>query len=188
VVWKARELGLELEEKSAKTKKILEEIKLLEARGYEFEAAEASFELLIRRLLKNYEPFFCLLEYHISIRSLPQKNYEVCEATVKIEVQGRRRYTVAEGDGPVHALDSALRAALLEVYPEIERIRLTDYKVRIVDPSRGTEAPIRVLVESSDGVIRWTTVGASTNIVEASWLALVDSVEYYLLRCRRKEA
>ncbi|CAF0703342.1 citramalate synthase [Candidatus Methylacidithermus pantelleriae] len=182
IAWKAKELGLEMEDRSPKTKRILEEIKRLEARGYEFEAAEASLELLMRRVLGNYQPFFRLLEYHVSIRSLPVRAYEVCEATVKIEVQGKRRYTVAEGDGPVHALDNALRAALQEAYPQIERIRLTDYKVRIVDPSRGTEASIRVLVESSDGTARWTTVAASTNIVEASWLALVDSIEFYLLR------
>jgi len=182
VMMKARELHIELQEKAPETLQILERIKQLENEGYEFEGADASFELLVRKTLQHHPAFFELLEYHISLRKTPSRNYESCEATVRISVNGEAAYTVAEGDGPVNALDAALRAALVKFYPQIAAIKLTDYKVRIVNSSSGTEAKVRVFIESSDGARSWSTVGVSTNIVEASWIALVDSIEYHLLR------
>ncbi|WP_202214526.1 citramalate synthase [Methylacidimicrobium sp. AP8] len=185
IVIKARELGLTLREDDERTRGVLQQIKEMEGRGYEFEAADASFELLLRRRLLPYPPFFDLVEYHVSIRRFPAKKYEVSEATVKLSVQGEPVYTVAEGDGPIHALDQALRGGLERFYPDLARVRLRDYKVRILSPEGGAAAATRVLVESSDGVRSWTTVGVSTNIVEASWEALVDSIEYWMLRSER---
>ncbi|QSR83808.1 citramalate synthase [Methylacidimicrobium sp. B4] len=182
---KARELGLALREDDARTGAALQQIKEMEGKGYEFEAADASFELLLRRRLLPYPPFFQLVEYHVSIRHFPAKEYEVSEATVKLSVRGEAVYTVAEGDGPIHALDRALRGGLERFYPDLARVGLRDYKVRILGPVGGTGAVTRVLVESSDGMTSWTTVGVSTNIVEASWEALVDSIEYWLLRSKR---
>ncbi|MGD9896327.1 MAG: citramalate synthase [Candidatus Methylacidiphilaceae bacterium] len=185
IVLKAQELGLALHEGDPRTREALQQIKEMEGRGYEFETADASFELLLRRRLLPYPPFFQLVEYHVSIRRFPAKEYEVSEATVKLSVKGQTVYTVAEGDGPIHALDQALRGGLERFYPDLARVGLRDYKVRILGPIGGTGAMTRVLVESSDGATGWTTVGVSTNIVEASWEALVDSIEYWLLRLER---
>ncbi|VVM05685.1 2-isopropylmalate synthase [Methylacidimicrobium cyclopophantes] len=185
IVLKAKELGLTLREDDARTREALQQVKEMEGKGYEFEAADASFELLLRKRLLPYPPFFQLVEYHVSIRRFPAKEYEVSEATVKLSVKGETVYTVAEGDGPIHALDQALRGGLERFYPDLARVSLRDYKVRILGPMAGTGAVTRVLVESSDGSISWTTVGVSTNIVEASWEALVDSIEYWLLRLER---
>ncbi|TFE69096.1 citramalate synthase [Methylacidiphilum sp. Yel] len=182
IVLKAKELGIALEENNPNIQRVLNKIKELEAKGYEFESAEASFALLLRKLLSPYPSFFHLLEYHVSIRQLPSKNYKVCEATIKISIHGERIYTVAEGDGPVHALDRALREALVKFYPAIGQLRLEDYKVRIIDSTEGTASSIRVWVESTDGKEIWSTVGVSHDIVEASWLALFDSIEYWLLK------
>lgn len=184
ILMKAEELGLPLEKGSAEVKNILEQLKALEKEGYEFEAAEASFELLIRKLLGNCDPFFRLREYHCSYRRHTDDvgAYEICEATVKVRMGGERIYTVAEGHGPVNALDAALRKALKPAYPEIEELSLQDYKVRIVDSHMGTAAKTRVLVTSSDGNESWGTVGVSYNIIEASWKALVDSIEVFLMR------
>jgi 2-isopropylmalate synthase len=182
VLAKARELGFELEKGSIQVAAILREVKRLEHLGYEFEAAEASFELLIRRILGPVEPFWELLEYHCTyIRSVRNK-YETCEATVKLRAKNEDVYTVAEGDGPVNALDAALRKALIPVYPSIEAVILDDYKVRIIGSSQGTGARTRVLIDSTDHHDNWCTVGVSDNIIEASWLALVDSYEYKLRR------
>jgi 2-isopropylmalate synthase len=185
VMMKARELGLDLDEKAPATKKILDEIKSLENQGYEFEAADASFELLVHRHLQGRQPAFELEEYHVSIRENPRHGFKTCEATVRLLVDGEKLYTVADGDGPVNALDAALRKALIQKYPDIARITLTDYKVRIVNPSGGSAARIRVLIQSSNGTAEWSTVGVSDNIVEASWLALVDSLEYHLWKHSR---
>lgn len=182
VMMKARELGLPLEEKSVQTTNILAQIKRLENQGYEFEAADASFELLVRKNLQNYRPLFRLDEYHISVRKNEVHKFTNCEATLKLSFNGESTHTVADGDGPVNALDAALRKALLERYPELARVHLTDYKVRIIDGSAGTAAKIRVLIESSDGNREWGTVGVSDSVIEASWLALVDSFEYFLSR------
>lgn len=184
VMLKAKQLDLELNEKAPETKQILDTIKQLENEGYEFEAADASFELLVRRHLHKRESFFDLQEYHVSIRKNQLHNYDTCEATIKLTIDGQKVYKVAEGDGPVNALDAALRSALSEHYPSIQHIRLTDYKVRILDSDTGTAAKTRVLIESTDGTETWTTVGVSFDIIEASWRALCDSVEYKLIRQR----
>jgi 2-isopropylmalate synthase len=182
VIAKARELGFALEKGSPAVAAILREVKRLEHLGYEFEAAEGSFELLIRRVLSNPEPLWELLEYHCTYIRSVRNRYETCEATVKLRVGKEKYYTVAEGDGPVNALDGALRKALTPVYPEIQSITLDDYKVRMIGSHIGTGARTRVLVDSTDHHENWCTVGVSDNIIEASWLALVDSYEYKLRR------
>lgn len=186
VMLKAKQLKLNLDEKSPETKQILDSIKKLEKEGYEFEAADASFELLVRRLLQKRESFFDLHEYHVSIRKSAEHGFDTCEATIKLSVDGEKVYTVAEGDGPVNALDAALRQALSKHYPSIQNIRLTDYKVRILNSDSGTAAKTRVLIESTDGTETWTTVGVSYDIIEASWRALQDSVEYKLIKTKKK--
>jgi 2-isopropylmalate synthase len=177
IMLKARTLGLKLEEKSPEALAVLDKIKSLENQGYEFEAADASFELLVRKALGQYQPFFELVEYHVSIRKNGEHNFDACEATIKLSVNGEKVYTVAEGDGPVNALDAALRSALVRFYPRIESMNLVDYKVRI---------KTRVFIESSDGDSTWSTVGVSFDIIEASWLALRDSVDYLLSRQKRE--
>ncbi len=182
VMLKARELKIDLDEKAPETKVILDQVKVLENKGYEFEAADASFELLIRKALQNKKAFFELVEYHVSFRRKSDHPFDACEATVKIQINGETIYTVSEGDGPVNALDAALRAALVKFYPKIAEIRLTDYKVRILNSNAGTAAKTRVLIESSNGTQTWNTVGVSDNIIDASWLALTDSIEFYLIQ------
>ena len=183
VMMKAREFGITLDEKAPETRRILEEVKRLENDGYEFEGADASFELLMRKARGEYRPFFDLLEYHVSIRKDPSRSLDICEATVKIATPlGDRGYEVAEGDGPVNALDAALRKALTVFYPDVAQVTLTDYKVRIVNSASGSGARVRVFIESGVGETSWSTVGVSTNIVEASWLALTESLEYFLFR------
>ena len=182
VLMKAEELGHKLEKGSDTAINILSQLKDLEKDGYEFEAAEGSFELLIRRAIDDYKPLFKLNEYHCTTRRHPETLFETCEATVKLEVNGQSTYTVAEGDGPVNALDGALRKALEPFYPSIKDIELKDYKVRIIDSHTGTAAKTRVLIVSSEGQSSWGTVGVSENIIVASWRALVDSIEYYLLK------
>jgi 2-isopropylmalate synthase len=183
VLVKAEELGFKLEKGTPEVAEILREVKRLESEGYEYEAADASFQLLIQRLLKKHKPAFELREYHTTFRRTGcelSNACNTCEATVKVRVNGVDEYTVAEGDGPVNALDSALRAALHPFYPQIDIIKLEDYKVRIIGGQKGTAARTRVLIVSTDGHKSWGTVGVSDNIIEASWLALVDSIEYYL--------
>jgi 2-isopropylmalate synthase len=183
VMLKARTLGLKLEEKSPQAARVLEEIKRLENQGYEFEAADASFELLVRKTLNEYQPFFELVEYHVSIRKDNVTGKDTSQATIKITVNGETVHEVAEGDGPVNALDASLRKALVRFYPQLATMALIDYKVRIIDSTHGTGARTRVFIESSDGQgATWATVGVSLDIIEASWLALRDSVEFYLRR------
>jgi 2-isopropylmalate synthase len=180
VASKAQALGLDLHS-PAQTRQIVERVKELESRGYQFEGAEASFELLVRRLQPGYTPPFELVDFLALVETRGGRDM-LAEAMVKIRVRGQTLHTAGEGNGPVNALDGALRKALEPLYPEIHAIRLTDYKVRIVDEGSGTAAIPRVLIDSSDGTDTWTTVGASTNIIEASWLALADSFEYGLNR------
>jgi 2-isopropylmalate synthase len=181
VLMKARELGMELNPESPEVREILTQIKRLEHEGLEFEAADASFLLLVHKILQHHKPPFELEEYHLSMRRNGKHNSSICEATLKLKVYGEVAHTVAEGDGPVNALDGALRAALVKHFPSIQNVRLTDYKVRILDSKTGTAAKTRVLIESTDGHKEWGTAGLSDNIIEASWQALVDSIEYYLL-------
>jgi 2-isopropylmalate synthase len=180
IVMKAQELGFALTNDTPELKLILAKIKQLEHQGYEFEAAEGSLALLISKILKHQESPFIVNAYHVSMRT--SGNSSICEATVKVRVGGESAHTVAEGGGPINALDSALRAALVRFYPQLQHITLTDYKVRILDTASGTAAITRVLIETSDGKDEWGTVGASANIIEASLQALVDSLEYALMR------
>ncbi len=187
VLVKARELGFELEKGAPEVARTLAEIKRLENEGYEFEAADASFDLLVRKALGVWTPLFELKEYHCTFRRSVSGAVNTCEATVKILVNGAAEYTVAEGDGPVNALDAALRKALRPFYGWIDDVALTDYKVRIVDGKKGTAARTRVLIESAAGGLSWGTVGVSDNIIEASWQALVDSFEFHGLKRRDAE-
>jgi 2-isopropylmalate synthase len=182
VLMTAEKLGFTFKKGAPEVAKILTEVKRLESEGYEFEAAEASFDLLIRRSLGQLHPLFLLEEYHCTYRRAGDNSWNKCEATVKLRVGDDKKYTVAEGDGPVNALDGALREALRPFYPQIDAIALEDYKVRIINGQKGTGARTRVLITSTDGHGSWGTVGVSDNIIEASWLALVDSFEYKLRR------
>ncbi len=182
VLARARAQGIELAKGSPEVLAILQRVKELESEGWEFEAAEASFDLLVRRALGQLQPLFELVEYHCEFRRDGAGRYQTCEATVKLRVGDAAEYTVAEGDGPVNALDGALRKALRRFYPEIDRIALRDYKVRIIDGHRATAARTRVLIVSTDGHDTWGTVGVSDNIIEASWQALVDGLAYRLAR------
>jgi 2-isopropylmalate synthase len=182
VLIKAQAMGLPLAKGSPDVQKILAEVKRLESEGYEFEAAEASFELLIRRQLGHAAKAFELIEYHTTHRHQPGSTSETTEATVKLMVNGKAEYTVDEGDGPVNALDKALRKALLPHFPQIAQMHLEDYKVRIIDSGSGTAAKTRVLVVSSNGNRTWGTVGVSSNVIDASWEALVDSLEHFLMK------
>jgi 2-isopropylmalate synthase len=185
VIVKTAKLGFKFAKGSPEVGKILAEVKRLESEGYEFEAAEGSFDLLVRRQLGLSKPLFELQEYHCSFRRSGEGCWNKCEATVKLRVNGTEEYTVAEGDGPVNALDAALRKALRPFYPAIDDIQLDDYKVRIINGQQGTGARTRVLIDSTDGPSSWGTVGVSDNIIEASWLALVDSFEFKLGRDAR---
>jgi 2-isopropylmalate synthase len=178
ILVKAQELGFKLTADTPELKTILARIKEMENAGYEFEAAEGSLALLIRKILQHQETPFTVEAYHLSMRGNGASSN--CEATVKVRVGTQLAHTVAEGDGPVNALDSALRAALVRFYPQFKKVTLTDYKVRILEPSRGTAAKTRVLIESTDGHEEWGTVGVSDNIIEASLQALSDSIEYAL--------
>jgi 2-isopropylmalate synthase len=180
IVMKARELGIELGNDAPELREILARVKALEHQGYEFEAAGGSLAVLIRKILRHQALPLEVRAYHVSMRNEGQSS--VCEATIKVQVGGESAHTVAEGDGPVNALDSALRSALVSFYPQVKTIRLTDYKVRILDSSAGTAAKTRVLIQSSDGREEWGTVGVSVNIIEASLQALVDSMEYRLVK------
>lgn len=188
VMVKAESMGFTFAKGAPEVQAILAKVKEMESNGYEFEAAEASFEMLIRKQLGQHRPSFDLIEYHSTHRFNGQRGFETCEATVKVVVNGERAYTVEEGDGPVNALDRALRKALAPAYPEIKDVTLLDYKVRIIDGRSGTAAKTRVLITSTDGSETWSTVGASFNIIDASWEALVDSLEYYLFRRRHAGA
>jgi 2-isopropylmalate synthase len=179
ILMKARELGFQVHADTAELKTILARIKLLESEGVEFEAAEASLALLIRKHLQHRELPFTVDAYHVSMRSDGENS--VCEATVKVGVKGRSAHTVAEGDGPVNALDGALRLALSKFFPHLEKLKLIDYKVRIIDTATGSAAKTRVLITTSDGKREWGTVGASENIITASLQALVDSMEFALM-------
>jgi len=160
-------------------KKILERVQELENEGYQFEAANASFDLLIKKTLGTFKPSFELIKYHVEVEKR-RAGELVTEATVKLKVGDAVEHVVGEGDGPVNALDAALRKSLERFYPHIRDMRLIDYKVRVVNARAGTAARVRVVIESRDKQSIWGTVGVSENIIEASWLALVDSVEYKL--------
>lgn len=178
VIDKARQFGLDTE--SLDVKRVLDDVKTLEARGFTFEGAEASVELMLRRTHPAYVPPFELIDFMVMVQQRRGRGLNA-EATVKVRVGPKIMHTVAEGNGPVNALDVALRKALIDVYPQLSSVSLVDYKVRILDSDNATAATTRVLIDSKCGTRRWSTVGASTNIIDASWRALVDSMEYALL-------
>ncbi|CAN5231695.1 citramalate synthase [soil metagenome] len=180
VMLKAAELGFELKKGDPRVAAILQSLKAREKEGYEYEAAEASFELLVREHLGLAKAFFDLEEYHCSYRHDGAHNYETCHATVKLSVGPEPNYVVAEGDGPVDALDNAMRKALQPHYPALSRVALVDYKVRIIDSHMGAAAKTRVLIDSTDGHKTWSTVGVSYNIIGASYEALVAAIAYFL--------
>ena len=182
ILIRAEHIGLPLSKGSKEAKAVLKRVKELENDGYSFEAAGGTLELLIRRELGDHRKPFDLTEYHTSFRKYSDSHPPVCEATVKLSVNGTPELTVAEGRGVVNALDLALRKALLPFYPEIAGVSLVDYKVRIIDGHDATAAKTRVLIVSSDGESTWGTVGVSENIIEASWLALVDGIDLFLQR------
>jgi len=179
ITYKAREYGLDLAD-GVENERVLGRIKELESQGFQFEGAEGSVELLIRRGRPDYTPPFELLDFHVLVRE-SQKGNMAAEATVKVRVGDQVMHTAADGNGPVNALDAAVRKALLPSYPRLADVRLADYKVRILDGGAGTAAQTRVLIDSVNGHRQWSTVGSSTNIIEASWQALADSLEYALL-------
>jgi 2-isopropylmalate synthase len=165
---------------------ILKRVQQLESNGYQFETAEASFDLLIKKEMGLYEKSFDLMKYNTSVERNPDGKI-ITEATVKLTVNGKTEHVVSEGDGPVNALDGALRKALEPFYPNLKSMNLIDYKVRVVNARAGTAAKVRVVIESRDNEDMWGTVGVSENIVEASWHALVDSIEYKLLKDAEKK-
>ncbi len=186
IVQKAQELGITLSQNDPRVRAILQRVKQMESLGYQYEGAEASFEMLIRRMEEGYAPPFELVDFIVIVekhrRASARGNGEeiLSEATVKVRMGDTVFHTADEGNGPVNALDGALRKAVTQYYPEVAVVKLVDYKVRIVEGTEGTEAQVRVLIESTDGEKIWSTVGSSTNIIEASWFALADSVEYWL--------
>ncbi|MFA7671567.1 MAG: citramalate synthase [Sphaerochaetaceae bacterium] len=172
-----------LDKEAPQTKQIMETLKLMEMDGYQFEGAESSFELIIAKNLGKHKPYFILDHYKtFGERPLGSNPDEGHTAVVKVSVDGKTAIDVAQGDGPVHALDNALRKVLGDFYPILSTIHLTDYKVRVLDSQQASAAKVRVLIETSDRENSWSTVGVSTDIIEASWMALVDSIEYKLMK------
>ena len=181
IEFKAKEMGIELKGKASLSKELLQKIKDLEDKGFQYEAAEGSFELMIREAAGEYSPFFDLKGFRV-ITEKKGRDRVTCEATIKVEVNNRVEHTAANGNGPVDALDNALRKALEKFYPEMKELHLVDYKVRVLDGKAGTGSLVRVHVDHARKFESWGTVGVSTNIIEASWQALVDGIEYMLLK------
>ncbi len=184
IILKARQMNVDLDKQSPETQKLLKDLQLKEHHGYQFESADASFELFMKRSLKKYTPFFTLEGFKVST----EKRFDgkiFAEASVRLNVNGHEEFSAADGDGPVDALSRALRRALTKFYPNLEGMHLTDYKVRVLDSREGSAAKVRVLIESQDATDAWTTMGVDENIIQASWEALTDSVEYKLLKDRK---
>jgi 2-isopropylmalate synthase len=181
VLKKIQRIVPDVKKDSPDIKKIVEELKQLEYQGYQFEGADASFELMVLRTLGLHKPFFTLKGFKVIVNE-PAADGEAASAMVHILVDGEEEITAALGNGPVNALDRATRKALERFYPGLSSMVLSDYRVRVLDSKFATAAPVRVLIESSDTNQTWTTVGVSTDIIEASWHALVDSLEYKLLK------
>ncbi len=168
---------------SPETGLILKKLKEKEHEGYQYEGAEGSMQLLIRKVLNKYVPSFDLIEFKVIVNE-PAVETISSTAVIKIRVGQEEELTAAQGDGPVNALDKAVRNAIEKFYPEIKEMKLTDYKVRVLDSKTATATKVRVLIESTDGKEVWSTVGVSTDILDASWKALVDSIEYKILRSK----
>ncbi len=181
ILYKAKEMAINLDAYQNRVPEIVQSIKNLENEGYQFEAAEGSFELLLRRGIGEVVDFFRLEGFRVVIEKRPGETPS-SEASIKVRVNGVLEHTAAEGDGPVNALDNALRKSLEKFFPDLKKMHLSDYKVRVLNENLGTSAKVRVLIESKEAQARWTTVGASENIIEASWQALTDSISYYLLK------
>lgn len=182
VLEKVRAYAPELKKNSPEIQTIIDSLKEMEHKGYQFEAADASFELLVRRLIGRFTPHFTLVLYRASSESPAADGELPCSAMIRVKVGDRDETAAAMGNGPVNALDLALRKALAVFYPQLSEMKLTDYKVRVLEADSATAARVRVLIESTDGTDVWTTVGVSTDIIEASWRALVDSIEFKLTR------
>jgi 2-isopropylmalate synthase len=182
ILRKAEEFGIILDSDSAQLHDIITQLKELESQGFQFEGAEASFELLMKKSLGLHKRFFDLVGFRVIIEKRKEGEEPLSEATIMVKVSGHIEHTAATGRGPVNALDNALRKALEKFYPLLRDVKLHDYKVRVLTAGKGTTAKVRVLVESGDKDSRWGTVGVSENIIEASYQALVDSVEYKLLK------
>lgn len=182
VLYKAEELGLSIDDKSPAAQKVVEELKQMEHYGYYFEDAEASFELLVKKHTGEIKKLFELERFKISIHKDSNSEEARSEALIKVRVGEETEITAAEGNGPVNALDKALRKALERFYPQLKEIQLTDYKVRVLDSQNATAAKVRVLIETKNGSSSWNTVGVSSDVVDASWKALVDSITYHLLK------
>jgi 2-isopropylmalate synthase len=185
--YKAKEFGIDLSDNNELSKKLVSHIKSLEYDGFQFDGAEASFELILRTETNEFSPFFKTLESKVTV-SFDNLRQTSSEAVLKIEVDGEIEHTAANGDGPVNALDNALRKALVRFYSEIATIKLIDYKVRVLNEKQGTAAKVRVLIESGDGNETWSTVGVSENLIEASWQALCDSINYKLFKLHKEKS
>jgi 2-isopropylmalate synthase len=187
LLYKAAKFGIDLDSNKPAVQALLQELKDLEARGFAFEGAEASFELLMQKALDGERVrFYKLIGFRVIDEKRTEGEASMAEATIMLEgPDGQVEHTAAQGNGPVNAIDRALRKALVKFYPEVEQVRLHDYKVRVLGGGEGTEAIVRVLIESGDEHDRWGTVGVSYNVVEASWQALVDSMDYKLYKDRR---
>ena len=182
---KAQEFGLKLLKNDPVAMQVLEELKDLENQGFQYEAAEASFELLINRMMGKSKKYFELVSFRVIDQKQSEDKEPVAEATIQVRVGGQLEHTAALGNGPVNALDKALRKSLEKFYPELRGMELVDYKVRVLPGQPGTSAKVRVLIESTDGQDNWSTVGASHDIIEASWQALVDSINYKMYKAEK---
>jgi len=187
ILYKAAEFKIDFESKDPKVRKILDDLKQLENEGFQFEGAEGSFEILIKKALGQHKKFFELMGFRVIVEKKTEEEVPLSEATIMVRVGDRVEHTAAVGNGPVNALDNAIRKALDKFYPELKEVKLLDYKVRILSTKDGTGAQTRVLIESGDGKSKWGTVGVSENIIQASWQALVDSIDYKLLKEEEKE-
>ena len=182
ILYKAAEFGIDLESKDPAVRRILDNLKQLEHEGFQFEGAEGSFEILVKKALGKHKKFFELLGFRVIVEKKEEEGFPLSEATIMVRVADQVEHTAAVGNGPVNALDNAIRKALEKFYPELKEVKLLDYKVRILTTKDGTAAQTRVLIESGDGESKWGTVGVSENIIQASWQALVDSIDYKLLK------
>jgi 2-isopropylmalate synthase len=186
VEFKAKELGVNINNNGHDSKKIVQEIKKLEQEGYQFDAAEGSLKILFEKFTDQFQPLFELESFRVTIEKDKDQPC-TAHATVKISVGCRKEITAAEGDGPVSALDNALRKALCQFFPDVNEMSLVDFKVRVIDGRDGTAAKVRVLIDSRDHDNIWSTVGVSKDIIEASWQALADSFQYKLAKHRAVE-
>ena len=182
ILYKAKEFGIDIDASDPVTVNLVETIKDLEHKGYQFEGAEASFELLMKRVLGTYKKHFNLIGFRVIDEKRKEDEPPIAEATIMLEVGGKVEHTAAVGDGPVNAIDNALRKALEKFYPSLKEVKLLDFKVRVLTAGEGTAASVRVLIESGDKTDKWGTVGVSENVIEASWQALVDSIDYKLYK------